>query len=140
MGRDPVLRRLTRLLAIATFAAAATGVAVRTSPAQVPGPAPRAAPPSTGIVAGQAVDGTTGRPIPGALVALNVVPAGLGGLTSGDTIPIDRLMSLDFASVLSGVNQVIADSQGRFAFTGLPQGTFSLQATKPGWTDRKSVV
>ena len=105
--------------------------------AQLPGMPPPSAPaaaPSTGVVLGQTIDGTSGQPVAGALVALSAGPGGLGSIAPGDTVPLERLMSLDLNNVLAGVHQTITDNQGRFAFTGLPSGTLSITATKPGWS------
>lgn len=63
----------------------------------------------TGLIFGQAVDAGSARPVPGALVTLNI---------SGTT-PI----------------RALADSQGRFAFRDLPKGRFNLTATKAGYVD-----
>ncbi len=105
--------------------------------AQMPGMPPQPAPPaspSNGVVIGQTVDGNSGQPVAGVLVALSAAPGGLASLGPGDTVPLDRLMSLDFGNLLSGVHQTITDNQGRFAFTGLPSGAFSIAAAKPGWS------
>ena len=105
--------------------------------AQMPGAPPATAQtsPSTGVVVGQTVDGDTGRPVAGAMVMLNMAPAGVtDAAVGGGAIPMDALMSLDIGSMMSGMKQVITDGQGRFAFTTLAGGAFSLAATKPGWS------
>jgi protocatechuate 3,4-dioxygenase beta subunit len=67
-------------------------------------------PPATGsgFISGQVVEGGTTRPVPGATVALSASP---------------RMQA----------REVIADSQGRYVFSGLPAGEFRLTARKPGW-------
>src|SRR5580765_8540203 len=104
----------------------------------IPGPPPgaqgaRASVTGTGVLVGQTIDGVTGRPISGALVAISATPGNLETLGPGDAVPIDRLLSMDFGSIFAGVRQALTDDQGRFAFTSLPKGSFSLTATKPGW-------
>ena len=127
-------RRTLLSLGFAVAMAAAAGA--RGMPAQFPGlPGMRsqAAPTGTGVIAGHVVDSVTGRPVPGAVVGIAPAPAGLASMQVGDTIPMDQLMSLDLGTMISGIRQVLTDAQGRFAFTGVPKGTFSLAATKPGW-------
>jgi len=63
----------------------------------------------TGLVVGQVVD-STGAPVPGAHVSLG--GAGLGNA--------------------NGL-RVFANGEGRFAFVDLPKGSFSLNASKPGY-------
>lgn len=70
--------------------------------------------PRTGVVVGQVVDGISGEPIPEAIVRLSM-PAFLATLP---TTPNFR---------------VIADADGRFFFTDLPAGEYSLSVTKDGY-------
>src|SRR6188474_1069605 len=70
--------------------------------------------PRTGIVVGQVIDGISGEPIPEAIVMLNM-PAFQATLP---TTPRGR---------------VIADADGRFFFTDLPAGEYSLSVTKDGY-------
>jgi hypothetical protein len=103
--------------------------------AQIPSQAPPPAPPaSTGVVVGQVVDGTSSRPVAGALVALTPAPGGIAGINPGEPMPMDQFMSLDIGALMSGVRQTLTDNQGRFAFTSLPRSTFTLNATKAGWS------
>ena len=71
--------------------------------AQLPTPAT-----GNGFISGQVVEGGTTRPVPGATVSLSVTP---------------RMPA----------REVLADSQGRYVFSGLPAGEFRLTARKPGW-------
>lgn len=80
------------------------------------------------------VEGDSTRPVAGAVVMLSAAPAGLAAMSGGESIPLDQLMNLNVSNLIGGMRQAIADSQGRFAFTGLAAGSFSLAATKPGWT------
>jgi hypothetical protein len=66
-------------------------------------------PQGTGLILGQAVDGGSNRPVPGALVTL--------GLPNARPI------------------RALADSQGRFVFRDLPKGRFTLSATKAGYVE-----
>jgi protocatechuate 3,4-dioxygenase beta subunit len=124
-------------LSVAVLAGMALAGAARVE-SQIPGPPPgaqgaRASVTGTGVLVGQTIDGVTGRPISGALVAISATPGNLETLGPGDAVPIDRLLSMDFGSIFAGVRQALTDDQGRFAFTSLPKGSFSLTATKPGW-------
>jgi hypothetical protein len=71
----------------------------------------------TAAITGVVVDGTSGKPIPGAIVSISGPSATPGGTS------------------LRGVRQ-IADDRGRFAFTGLPGGIgYLLAASKFGYFD-----
>jgi len=87
------------------------------APAQVPG---------TGIVAGQAIDATTGRPVGGAVITLTQVAA-----AGQPAIPA--------AQARRGV--AVANTDGRFVFRDVPAGSFALTATMnnyaPGATGRR---
>lgn len=66
-------------------------------------------PQGTGLILGQIVEAGSSRPIPGALVTLNLRASR----------PI----------------RALADAQGRFVFRDLPKGNYGLTATKPGHVD-----
>jgi uncharacterized protein (DUF2141 family) len=70
--------------------------------------------PRTGVVVGQVIDAISGEPIPEAIVRLSM-PAFLATLP---TTPNGRVM---------------ADADGRFFFTDLPAGEYSLSVTKDGY-------
>lgn len=99
----------TVAMAVAVFAAAALG-------AQAPGPAT-----PTGIIAGQVVDADSGRGVGESVMTLSMV------LAPG-TAPVSPA-ARDAAS-----RKVITDSQGRFVFTGLARGRYTLTTSKPGYT------
>jgi hypothetical protein len=88
-----------------------TQTVTTTNPLGGPGPGGglNPIPQGTGLILGQAVDAGSNRPVPGALVTLNLRAAR----------PI----------------RALADGQGRFVFRDLPKGNFSLTATKPGYVD-----
>jgi len=65
------------------------------------------------VVTGRSVDGVTNAPVPGATVSIARDSA------DGRRMP---------------ARTVITDADGRFAFTGLPDGRFSVTASRPGWT------
>jgi len=76
----------------------------------------------TGLVMGRVVDGSSGKPIPGAMVGLTVqmMPqAGAGG-AAGLQIPGYRPQA------------VTTGSDGQFVFSNLPKGTFLLVSMLPG--------
>lgn len=127
---------MMRTVLLSLCLAAAVAV-VHSAPAQLPGfpsfQQPASAPTGTGVIVGRTVDAVTGRPVQGVLVALSGAPKALSSLQVGDAIPMDQLMSLDLGSMIAGMHQVLTDSQGRFVFTGLPKGTFSLAGIKSGW-------
>jgi Carboxypeptidase regulatory-like domain len=64
-----------------------------------------------GAVVGQVIEGGSGRPIAGAVVALS----GPRGATRAD------------------LRKVLTDARGRFVFVNLPDGSFTLTATKAGY-------
>jgi hypothetical protein len=66
-------------------------------------------PQGTGLILGQVVEAGSSRPIPGALVTLNLRASR----------PI----------------RALADGQGRFVFRDLPEGNYNMTATKPGHVD-----
>lgn len=82
-----------------------------TNPVGGPGPGGGLTPipQGTGLILGQIVEGGSSRPIPGALVTLNLRASR----------PI----------------RALADGQGRFVFRDLPKGSYGLTATKPGHVD-----
>ncbi len=81
---------------------------------------------TTGLIVGRVVDATTGKPVAGALVALNGGP-GRGAPPPGVA-----------AGVRAGgpppqLPRILTDSDGRFAFRNLTRGTYFLTATKAGY-------
>ncbi len=87
-----------------------------------PGPGAQQSP-ANGFIAGQVVDATTGRPIPEATVTLLrlsvVVGAGRG---------------------VVGPSTVVTDPSGRYFFSGLPAGSYSLRAERPGYTLPRTIA
>jgi hypothetical protein len=88
---------------------------------QVVGPAQAGAPQATvagtGFIAGQVVDATTGRPIGEATVLLLRLSVVVGGRGSG-VLPVP----------------VVTDPSGRFFFSGLGAGSYSVRADRVGYT------
>jgi hypothetical protein len=82
--------------------------------------------PATGIVAGQVIDESTGRPVGGAVVTLTLVAA-----TGQPAIPA--------AQARRGA--AVADTDGRFVFRDVPAGRYTLASTlngyAPGATGRR---
>ena len=64
---------------------------------------------ATGLIVGRAVDGVSGAPVTNVIISLS------GPGTTG--------------------RRVIVDPQGRFAFTDLPAGAFTISSTKTGYLD-----
>ncbi len=112
----PAIRRSTvAVLVLALWAVAAHAQPPPPPPPPPPpGGEPQAAPPAregTGLVLGTVVDGTSGRPVAGAIVTLvgQGLSPGTGGL------------------------RVLTDSEGQFVFHGLPSGSLMLNVTKGGY-------
>jgi protocatechuate 3,4-dioxygenase beta subunit len=74
--------------------------------------------PRTGLVVGQIVDAGTGRPLSSVVVSLQ--GASLRGRAGEPNAPPPRILT---------------GSDGRFVFRDLPEGGFSVTASKPGWAD-----
>ena len=89
-------------------------------------PPPNDAPP-TGLILGQTVDGTTGKPVGGVIVSLN----GGGPSAAAPTLAPGELP----ARLPQSPHRVVSDGQGHFVFHGLPQGVYTLSGTKNGYAD-----
>src|SRR5262245_45330676 len=97
----------TVVLAALTFAALPIGRAAQLLPTV-----------ATGLVTGRVIDADASGPIAGVIVTIT---GGPGGPPPGGFIPA----GLTTASALT-------DSQGRFVFRGLPQGSFNLTTSVGG--------
>ena len=125
----------------------AGGQARPAAPAQTPFPSPPGQGQSakgTGLIVGQVLDGTTGKPVGGALVTLTMTvtttrpqgaaPQGLSSTTM--TVSDGRggvSSSTDVIVSSSSTGRVLADGEGRFMFHDLPAGNANLTATAPGY-------
>ena len=79
---------------------------------------------TTGLILGRVIDAGTGRPVSGALVSLSGGPPRVQGPpVPGQPVPPP-----------ASPPQLLADSEGRFAFRQLTRGNYGLQATKPGYS------
>jgi hypothetical protein len=111
MPRLPRPRQIARAVVIVAMTAGAA--------AHVPAVgAPQG--PRTAMIVGQIVDGTTGAPVPEAVVRLTMPPQGMPDLRVAPDLP-----------AVGG--RVMADAEGRFFFSELPAGQFWLEATKDGY-------
>jgi uncharacterized protein (DUF2141 family) len=77
----------------------------------------------TGLVVGQTVDATSGKPIGGAMVTLS--PAGPPPPSGADAAP--RAPALP--------QRVMADDNGGFVFTNLAAGSYAITTTRGGFAD-----
>jgi hypothetical protein len=96
--------------------------------AQQAPPSPRPAATGTGVIAGQVIDSETRQGIAGAPVAI----AGTQAARAGGAGPAG-------AAGRPGP-PVRTDSQGRFAFTGLPAGTYLIQAQQDGYAGNSAAA
>lgn len=83
--------------------------------------APPPQPSRTGLIVGQIVDASTGRPIGGARVSLGG-PSSPPQSSSAPPAPSARPL-------------ILTGTDGRFLFRDLPAGNFSISAVKPGHSD-----
>jgi hypothetical protein len=80
-----------------------------------PSPLPQAPASGTGAISGVVIDGSTGQPIAGAMVLIG---------SGGRGIPVDP-------------SRLATDAQGRYVFTRLPAGTYSLSASRHGYVNAR---
>src|SRR5688572_28327842 len=85
---------------------------------QVGQPAQPAPPPPTGLILGRVVDAASGRPVPGAIVALQNVSILMPGAPPPGPQP-----------------RALTNANGQFVFRRLPKGSFGLTVTKPGYVE-----
>jgi hypothetical protein len=85
---------------------------------QVGQPAQPAPPPPTGLILGRVVDAASGRPVPGAIVALQNVSILMPGAPPPGPQP-----------------RALTNANGQFVFRRLPKGSFGLTVTKPGFVE-----
>jgi hypothetical protein len=72
---------------------------------------------ATGLIVGQVLDGSTGRPLAGALVSI-----------SGPFL----VRTVD--GIRAGPPRVLTGSDGRYFFRNVPSGSFTISATRPGYS------
>src|SRR5687768_3084314 len=72
----------------------------------------------TGLILGRVVDGSSGRPVPSAIVTIAGGGIGPAPAAGGGAQP-----------------RAITNSNGQFVFRRLPKGSFVLTATKPGYVE-----
>jgi hypothetical protein len=81
-------------------------------------PAQPAPPPPTGLILGRVVDAASGRPVAGAIVALQ-----------------NGTMIMPGAPPPGPQPRALTNANGQFVFRRLPKGSFGLTVTKPGYVD-----
>ncbi len=82
----------------------------------------------TAVIVGQVVDATTKRPVAGAVVALNLpAPAPPSAAPSTPGIPPAPVAQPRRAAA-------VTNADGRFVFRDVPAGTYSLAATRAGYS------
>ena len=111
---------LSGTMALAWSALAATALVAQSAPAPQSGPAPAA-----GLILGRTVDGTTGGPIGGAVVTISNAPPPTGSVSPAN--PPTTLGRLPL--------RALSDAAGHFVFHDLPKGSYTINASKPGYAD-----
>src|SRR4051812_26564326 len=119
-----VLPVVVRILCVTTTLIVTLGAfdAPRQNPAGVA--AGQAAQPATGtgLLMGTVVDSLNDQPVSGSLVMLGA------GISITSTSLINPTFTQD--TLATGNVMVLTDAQGRFVFTDLPKGTYSISASK----------
>ena len=122
MFRDARVAFLIVALAVlGTQSGAAASAPRRVASSAVAGQAAPVAPPARGLIVGRAVDALTGAPVANVLVGLSMRSGPGYGATLPPTAPNTKLVTL------------MADAEGRFVVRDVPQGSFLLLATAPGY-------
>jgi protocatechuate 3,4-dioxygenase beta subunit len=97
--------------------------------AQAPAPIVR-----DGVITGQVVDATTGKPVSAAIVALGGAP-----IVVREYVSIVQGAAVVSGFVgSSGVPRILTGADGRFVFRNLPKGSFTITATKSGYSEGAS--
>lgn len=91
--------------------------------AQTPAPPPQSI--GRNLLVGQVIEAGSTTPVAGAVVTL-------GGLTTNPGNNV--IFSFSQPAIPGGNKQVITDAQGHFVFAEVPDGAYTLQATKPGYS------
>jgi len=122
MGGVP-LRSGTVVVLVMAVATVFAQTSTQQTPISVPTPTPQSAPEvTTGLILGRTVDGSTGKAVGGAVVTLTLTASPqLSGTPASPASPSRQPV------------RVISDGEGRFVFSGLPKGVFTIIATKPGY-------
>jgi hypothetical protein len=149
--RSRLVFALGCLLATGPIAAFQAQGAGQGPPQRPAAPAPNTAPPkSTAIIIGQVVDGTSGQPVPEAVVTLRPMSgrargggnAGLGAFTavlgeSGSNPIVAEAMAAAMARAggagASRDQRIMTGGDGRFVFHSLPPGQYQLSAGLNGY-------
>lgn len=93
-------------------------------------------PPATGLIVGQVIDGSTGRPVSGAIVSI------AGGARPGAAaaaLELETQLRLAELGLVGGragpgaaLQPTMTDTDGRFVYRDLARGNYSVSATLPG--------
>jgi hypothetical protein len=137
---------MTRRAIVVVFGLAALFTPVLVAQVTPPAGRPNAQgqpPKATALIVGQVVDGTTGQPIPEAIVTL--MPPGARGARGAGPIPdnlppeMQQAMQAAAAAAAGARGQqtqprVMTGADGRFVFHGLTPGQYQLDASLTGYT------
>ncbi|HVQ40696.1 MAG TPA: carboxypeptidase-like regulatory domain-containing protein [Vicinamibacterales bacterium] len=136
---------LSRTSVVAALGAVALASPLLLAQAQAPAtPQPpgqtQAPPKSTAFILGQVVDGTSGQPIPEAIVTLRRSGGGARGAAparGGDAGNIGAAIAMEQAMAGRGGPQeqrLMTGGDGKFVFHSLPPGNFTLTVTLNGYS------
>ena len=98
---------------------------------QTQGPPQETSAIGTAFILGRTVDGSTGKPIGGAIVSLN----SSGGVPNAAAIPGTPPAALSRFPI-----RLISDGNGNFIFRELPKGGYTISATKAGYAQASNGV
>lgn len=107
-------------------------------PAQQPGQA-QTPPKSTAFILGQVVDGSTGQPIPEAIVTLRRTGGGARGTSPGRGVDAGFPAAIAMEQAVAGrggpqEQRLMTGGDGRFVFHSLPPGNFMISVALNGYS------
>jgi protocatechuate 3,4-dioxygenase beta subunit len=90
-------------------------------------------PKGTGLLMGQVVDASSGKPVAGAIVSITGGAVTTTVLPTGEVIVSNAAAAAAAATPTSAPRQIMTDSGGRFMFRELTHGRYSIRISAPGY-------